>query len=123
MLRLKWSFSSSGDPQSPVVSRQQQQPLWSPAAAAHLPQGSTCVRSEMVFSIPSYHLEPVSPFSSDLSHQRGIFTGCFLFFGPFSVNPEMVVGEDRSRSAVPDILRPARLAPTASSKPLKSFPF
>ncbi len=40
-----------------------------------------------------YHLQPVCAFSSDLWHKQGILstqlplTGCFLFFGPFSVNP------------------------------------
>ena len=36
--------------------------------------------------LPSYHLEPVGPFPSDLSHQQGIFTGYVPYFGPFSVN-------------------------------------
>ena len=93
--------------------------MWSPAAAAHLLPGSSCCAflgwNERLFEflLPSHHLEPVGSFSSDLSHQQGIFTGYVLFFGPFSVNPEMVVGVNPSRSAVSDTLRPARLAPTA----------
>ncbi|KAM8891052.1 IQ motif and ubiquitin-like domain-containing protein isoform 1-T2 [Spinachia spinachia] len=67
-------------------------------------------------------LEPVRPLTSDLWHQRGVcahrteLTGYFLFLGPFSVNPEMVVGENPSRSAVCETLRAACLAPTATFK-------
>ncbi len=75
-----------------------------------------------------YHLEPVcsSPLTPDikmafLSTQLPL-TGYFLFFGPFPANPEMVVHENPGRSAVSEILRPARLAPTTMpvSKSLKS---
>jgi len=48
--------------------------VWSSAAAAHLLQGSTCSAflgwNERLFEeflLPSYHLEPVGPFSSDIN--------------------------------------------------------
>ncbi len=80
-----------------------------------------------IISIQSVH----SPLNSDInkafSSTQLPLTGYFLFVWPFSVNLEMVVCENPSRSAVSEILRPARLAPIIiiCSKSLKSpfFPF
>ena len=78
--------------------------MWSSAAAAHLLQGSTCCA-----------------FRDGVLHSS-VGTSAYLpsFFGLFSVNPEMVVGDNPSRSADSDILRPARLALTTMPLSLKS---
>ena len=84
--------------------------MWSSAAVAHFLQGLMCCvfrdgilhslgGNESLFELllPSYHLKPVYPFSSDLSHQQGIFvhtTAAHWIFSLFrtiesilSVNP------------------------------------
>jgi len=74
--------------------------------------------------LPFCQLKSVWPFTSDLikafSPTELPLTGFFILFCPFSVNPKQVVCENPSRSAVSEILRPARLAPTTilSSKSL-----
>ncbi len=112
--------------------------MWSSAAVAHLLQGSTCCvfRDGILHTLVvmsgyfSYCCLSIisnqsahSPLTSDinkvfLSTQLPL-TRYFLFFGPFSVNPR---DKKPSRSAVYEILRPARLAPTTipRSKSLKS---
>ncbi len=125
----------------PVVSWQERHPVWSSAAEAHLLQGSTCcafrkgILHTLVVTMGylSYFCLSVisnqsahSPLTSDINKAfpstQLPLTGYFLFFGPFSVNLEMVVHENPSRSADFEILRPARLAPTTipRSKSLKS---
>ncbi len=111
--------------------------MWSSAAVAHLLQGSTCcvfrdgilhtlvVTSGYlsycclsIISNQSAHSPLTSDINKTFSSTQLLLTGYFLFFGPFSVNPR----EIPSRSAVYEILRSARLAPTTipRSKSLKS---
>ncbi len=103
--------------------------MWSSAAGAHLLQGSTCcvfrdgilqilvVTSGYlsycclsIISNQSVHSPLTSDINKAFSSTQLPLTGYFLFFRPFSVNLEMVVCENPSRSAVSEILRPARLS-------------
>ncbi len=127
-------------PPFPVLSWQERHPVWS-SAGAHLLQGSTCcvfrdgilhtlvVTSGYlsycclsIISNQSVHSLLTSDINKAFSSTQLPLTGYFLFFRPFSVNLEMVVCENPSRSAVFEILRPVRLAPTTipRSKSLKS---
>lgn len=45
-----------------------------------------CSEKALVLLLPSYHLKPVYPFSSDLPSMQPPPAGYFLFFRPFSVN-------------------------------------
>ncbi len=114
-------------PPFPVLSWPERHPVWSSAAVVHLLQGSTCcvfrdgilhtlvVTSGYlsycclsIISNQSVH----SPLTSDINKvfsSTQLLTGYFLFFRSFSVNLEMVVCENPSRSAVFEILRPVRL--------------
>ncbi len=125
-------------PPFPVLSWQERHPVWSSAAGAHLLQDSMCcaLRDGILHTLVvtsaylSYCCLSIisnqSPLTSDInkafSSTQLPLTGYFLFFGPFFVNPKTVVGENPSRSAVFEILRRARLAPTTipRSKSLKS---
>ncbi len=128
-------------PPFPVLIWQERHPVWSSAAVVHLLQGSTCCvfRDGILYTLVvtsgylSYCCLSIisnqsvhSPLTSDInkafSSTQLQLTGYFLFFRPFSVNLEMVVCENPSRSAVFEILRPARLAPTTipRSESLKS---
>ncbi len=75
-----------------------------------------------IVSNQSVHSPLTSDFNKAFSSTQLSLTGYFLFFRPFSVNLEMVVRENPSRSAVYEILRPARLVLTTipRSKSLKS---
>ncbi len=104
----------------------------SSAAVAHLLQGSTCCvfRDGILHTLVVtsgylrycclsiiFNQSAHSPLTSDinkaLSSTQLPLTGYFLLFGPFSVNPrDGCVCENPNRSAVCEILRPARLAPT-----------
>ncbi len=115
--------------------------MWSSAAVAHLLQDSTCCAFRngilhilvvtsgylsycflSIISNQSAHSPLTSDINKAFSSTQLLLTGYFRFFGPFSVNLEMVVCENPSRSAVYEILRPVRLAPTTipRSKSLKS---
>ncbi len=115
-------------PPFPVLSWQERHPVWSSAAVVHLLQGSTCCvfRDGILHTLVvtsgylSYCCLSIisnqsahSPLTSDInkvfSSTQLPLTGYFLFFRSFSVNLEMVVCENPSRSAVFEILRPARL--------------
>ncbi len=93
-------------PPCPVPSWQEQHPVWSSTAVAHLLQGSTCcvfrdgilhiliVTSGYlsycclsIFSIQSVHSPLSSYINKAFSSTQLLLTGYFLFFGPFSVNP------------------------------------
>ncbi len=125
-------------PPFPVLIWQERHPVWSSAAGAHLLQDSMCcaLRDGILHTLVvtsaylSYCCLSIisnqSPLTSDInkafSSTQLPLTGYFLFFGPFFVNPKTVVGENPSRSAVFEILRRARLAPTTipRSKSLSS---
>ncbi len=128
-------------PPFPVLSWQERHPVWSSAAVNHLLQGLMCLAfrdgilhslavtggylSYCCFSIisnQSIHSHLTSEINKAFSSTQLPLTGYFFFFGPFSVNPRMVVHGNPSRSAVLEILRPARMAPTTipRSKSLKS---
>ncbi len=115
--------------------------MWSSAAGAHLLQGSTCCAFRdgilhtlvvtsgylsycclSIISNQSAHSPLASDINKAFSSTQLLLTGYFHFFGPFSVTLEMVVCGNPSRSAVFEILRPARLRPTTipRSKSLKS---
>lgn len=100
--------------------------MQSPATVANLFQGWVCFGSDdllhtlVVRSAYSRNIDINKPFSL-----RGLqLTGHFLFSRPFSVNPRNAckVHENRRRSADPEILTAAFLAPTAMrrSNSLKS---
>ncbi len=93
--------------------------MWSSAAVVHLLQGSKCCafRDGVLYNLVvtsgylSYCCPSIisnqsahSPLTSDInkafSSTQLSLTGYFLFFGPFSVNLEIVVCENPSRSAV-----------------------
>ncbi len=104
-------LSSFGDlcesyPPCAVLSWQERHPVWSSAAGAHLLQGSTCcvfrdgilqilvVTSGYlsycclsIISNQSVHSPLTSDINKTFSSTQLPFTGYFLFFGPFSVNP------------------------------------
>ncbi len=116
-------------PPFPVLSWQECYPVWSSAAVAHLLQGSTCCATWVVIWVSVAFLSSLTslpillwPLNKLFSSTQLPLTGNVLFFGPFSVTLEMVVHENLSRSAVSEIIRPARLAPTTipHSKSLKS---
>ncbi len=90
----------------PVLSWQEQHPVWSSAAVSHLLQGSTCCvfRDDILYTLVvtsgyfSYCCLSIisnqsvhSPLTSDInkafSSTQLPLTGYFLFFWPFSVNP------------------------------------
>ncbi len=81
---------------------------------------SYCLLS--IISNQSVHSPLTSDINKAFSSTQLPLTGYFLFFRPFSVNLEMVVCENPSRSAVCEILRSVRLTPTTipRSKPIKS---
>ncbi len=125
IVQFWWSLCELYPP-CPVLSWQERHPVWSSAAGAHLLQGSMCCvfRDGVLYTLVvtsrylSYCCLSVnsnqsahSPLTST-RHFHPHLTGYFLFFRPFSVNLEMVVCENPSRSAVCEILRPALLAPT-----------
>ncbi len=128
-------------PPCPVLSWHEQHPVWSSAAVVHLLQGSMCwafrdgilhtlvVTSDYlsycflsIISNQSAHSPLTSDINKAFSSTQLPLTGYFLFFGPFSVNLEMVVCENPRRSAVFEIHRPVRLVLTTIplSKSLKS---
>ncbi len=93
-------------PPCPVLSWQEQHPVWSSATVAHLLQGSMCCafRDGILHTLVvtsgylSYYCLSIisnqsahSPLTSDInkacSSTQLPLTGYFLFFGPFSVNP------------------------------------
>ncbi len=118
----------------PVLSWQEPAPGVVFCCVVHLLQGSTCCAFKRWYSVylgstrwfwTSVFYGVTVAFLSSLTslpillwHQQGIFIHStaahriFLFFGPFSVNLEMVVCENPSRSADSEILRPVRLTPT-----------
>ncbi len=115
--------------------------VWSSAAGAHLLQGSMCcvfrdgilhtlvVTSGYlsycclsIISNQSAHSPLTSDINKAFSSTQLPLTGYFLFFRSFSVNLEMVVCENPSRSASVWNTQTSRLAPTTipRSKSLKS---
>lgn len=71
--------------------------------------------------LPFYHCKRFWPFNRDLWHQQGILQLIghiffFFFLAPFTVNFEMAVHENLSRSASSEILRLSPLAPTTLSR-------
>ncbi len=113
--------------------------MWSSAAVAHLLQGSTCcvfrdgllhtlvVTSDyfILFSLSIIFNQSAHSPQTSTRHYRPHYCrslDIFSFSDHSLSQPEMVVRENPSRSAVFEILRPARLAPTTipHSKSLKS---
>lgn len=83
----------------PVLSLQDWYPVWSSPGLSHILYGLMCYSVCLGYNdwlcellSPSYQVEAVRPFLSDLWDQQGIFihrnalTGCFLLFRPFSIN-------------------------------------
>lgn len=73
--------------------------MWSSPGLSHILYGLMCYSVCLGYNdwlcellSPSYQVEAVRPFLSDLWDQQGIFiqrnalTGCFLLFRPFSIN-------------------------------------
>ncbi len=126
-------------PPFPVLSRQERHTEWSSAAVAHLLQGSTCcafrdgIQHTLVIMSGYLSYCCLSIISNQCAHSpltstrpfhphncRSLKIFYFSDHSPWTL--EMVVRENPSRSAVFEILRPARLAPTTipRSKSLKS---
>ncbi len=92
-------------PPCPVLIWQEQHPVWSSAAGAHLLQGLTCCVFRdgilqilvvtngylsycclSIISNQSVHSPLTSDINKAFSSTQLLLTGYFLFFGPFSVN-------------------------------------